>query len=491
MTVREDGETLLDAADLAGVGDSYDVVVVGFGIAGGCAALEAARAGARVLVLERAAVPGGTTCMAGGHFYLGGGTAVQKATGHDDTAEAMYDFLVSVSREPDHAKIRAYCEGSVEHFDWLEALGFEFERSYFAGKAVIQPGTEGLMYTANEKVWPYLNQATPAPRGHKVPVPGDTQGAKLVMDLLRDRVEEAGAEVRYETGATQLVATEAGEVVGLKWRKFQETGLVRANAVVLAAGGFVMNADMVAKYTPALGAKLFTLGSTYDDGLGIRLGASAGAALEHMDQPFITAPFYPPSLLVKGLVVNKDGQRFVAEDSYHARTSYHVMRQRDSAAYLIVDSNHAERPSMPLVPFIDGWETVGEMAEGLGIPTDALRATLERYNTHAARGEDPDFHKQPEWLAPQDTGPWAAYNLSLGKALYAGFTLGGIKTTVDGQAQRADGSVVPGLYAAGACASAIAQDGQGYCSGLQLGEGSFFGRRAGRHAAVSRRTDPR
>src|SRR5215218_9071781 len=101
---------------------SYDVVVVGFGIAGGCAALEAARAGARVLLLERAAVHGGTSSMSGGHFYLGGGTAVQAATGHEDTADAMYDYLVSVSLAPEHDKIRAYCDGSVEHFDWLEAL---------------------------------------------------------------------------------------------------------------------------------------------------------------------------------------------------------------------------------------------------------------------------------------------------------------------------------------------------------------------------------
>src|SRR6201984_3174906 len=130
---------LLPASVLAEATDRYDVCAAGCGIAGGSAALEAARAGARVLLLERAAVPGGTTCMAGGHFYLGGGTAVQQATGHEDSADEMYRYLVATSKEPEHDKIRAYCEGSVEHFGWLESLGFEFERSFFPGKAVIQP----------------------------------------------------------------------------------------------------------------------------------------------------------------------------------------------------------------------------------------------------------------------------------------------------------------------------------------------------------------
>lgn len=67
--------------------------------------------------------------------------------------------------------------------------------------------------------------------------------------------------------------------------------------------------------------------------------------------------------------------------------------------------------------------------------------------------------------------------------MYSGFTIGGLAVSVDGEVQRADGSVVPGLYAAGACASNLAQDGKGYASGTQLGEGSFFGRRAGAHAA--------
>ena len=181
------------------------MVVVGFGIAGGCAAVEAAAAGASVLVLERAAVAGGTSAMAGGHFYLGGGTVVQRATGHHDTPDEMYGYLMAVTPEPEAGKIRAYADGSAGHCDWLESLGFEFERSYYPQKAVIQPQTQGLMYTGNEKVWPFRELARPAPRGHKVPVPGDTQGAKLVIDLLVRRARQLGVEVWYETGATELV----------------------------------------------------------------------------------------------------------------------------------------------------------------------------------------------------------------------------------------------------------------------------------------------
>ncbi len=445
--------------------------------------MEAAEAGASVLVLERAAVAGGTSAMAGGHFYLGGGTAVQRATGHPDSPAEMYAYLMAVTPDPDPDKIRAYADGSVEHCAWLESLGFEFERSYYPEKAVIQPQTQGLMYTGNEKVWPFRDLAVPAPRGHKVPVPGDTQGAKLVIDLLERRAAELGVEVRFETGVTELLA-DAGAVTGAGWRSFDRTGTVRAGSVILAAGGFVMNADMVEQYVPQLAERPFVLGTTYDDGTGIKLGLSVGAQALHMDQAFITAPFYPPGRLLTGIVVNREGKRFVAEDSYHSRTSGFVLDQPGSAAFLIVDSVHMEHPSFPLVPFIDGWETVEEMEAALGIPAGNLAATLAGYNEAAARGEDPEFRKHPDWLEPQDTGPWAAFDLSLGKAMYAGFTLGGLRCTVDGQVQRADGSVISGLYAVGACASNIAQDSKGYSSGTQLGEGSFFGRRAGRHAAL-------
>jgi succinate dehydrogenase/fumarate reductase flavoprotein subunit len=223
---------------------------------------------------------------------------VQQATGHEDSAEEMYKYLVAVSAEPDHEKIRAYCDGSVEHFNWLEALGFEFERTYWKGKVVVPPGTEGLSYTGNEKVYPFCEQAVPAPRGHSVPVPGELGGADMVIQLLLKRAAELGVEIRYETGVTNLVADE-GRIVGVQWKNFGETGTIRAGSVVIAAGGFAMNRDLVAEYTPALGhqrkssrhgmVEPYILGNPHDDGLGIGLGVSAGGVATNMDGLFITA----------------------------------------------------------------------------------------------------------------------------------------------------------------------------------------------------------
>ncbi|MEV2223557.1 FAD-binding protein [Nocardia vinacea] len=454
-----------------------EVIVVGFGIAGACAAISAAEAGARVLLLERTGAAGGASALAAGHFYLGGGTPVQQATGYADSVEAMIAYLEAVTPEPDAAKIRAYCAESVAHFEWLEAHGVEFERSFYPGKAVVQPGTEGLMWTGNEKVWPYREQARPAPRGHKVNARAE-RGGQQVMTVLAERVRELGIEVRYESEVRQLVVDADGRVVGVRWRDGAAAG-----AVVLAAGGYVMNPEMIAAHTPRLAEHFLPLGVPSDDGIAIRLGQSAGGDVAQMDGAFMTASFYPPAELLYGVIVNKAGRRFVAEDSYHGRTAGAVVAQPDSTAYLIVDNKHMVWPELPMVKFVDGWDSVAEMASALGMPSDALRKTLEDYNAAAAQGRDPEFGKHSDWLTPLTEGPWGAFDLTPGRATYVGFPLGGLRTSVDGAVLRTDGSVITGLYAAGACASNLAQDSSGYSSRTCLGEASYFGRRAGAHAA--------
>ena len=283
-------------------------------------------------------------------------------------------------------------------------------------------------------------------------------------------------------------------MVGVGWKHFTDTGAIKAKAVIIAAGGFAMNPEMVAEHTPALGQKRRTkhhglvepyiLGNPNDDGLGIRWVSPRAESPKNLDQMFITAAAYPPEILLTGIIVNNEGQRFVAEDSYHSRTSAFVLEQPDQTAYLIVDEAHMQMPEMPLIRFIDGWETVEEMETGARHSRGQAGGNPATGTTRMPqRGEDPDFHKQPEYVAAQDTGPWAAFDLSLGRAMYSGFTMGGLAVSIDGEVLRDDGSTIPGLYAAGACASNIAQDGKGYSSGTQLGEGSFFGRRAGTHAA--------
>lgn len=476
---------IVDAATVADWADEADVVIVGFGMAGACAAIAAREAGGEVIVLERTSGCTGTTAAAAGHFYLGGGTAVQTACGFADSVAAMEAYLNAVTPNPVPDKVRLYAEGSVAHFDWLEAQGVPFDRSYYPYKNVVQPGRDCLIWTGNEKVWPYRDQATPAPRGHKVAFDGEEGGGALALKILSEKAMALGARPLFDSAVDALVR-EGDRIVGVRARRFGETIHVRARGgVILAAGGFGQNAAMVAEYVPVL-AKAYVQGSPHDDGTAIRLGLAAGGEALHMDEPFLTSPFYPPEQLLKGILVNRDGKRFVAEDSYHSRSGILSTEQPGGIVYLIVDADIFAYPAFAALTnqqLVDGYETIAEMEAGLGLPAGALQATMAAYNEAAARGQDPEFHKYPDWIKPLTSGPYAAFDLSFGRAVYTGFTLGGLATSTEGEVLTAAGRPVPGLYAAGACASNIAQDSRGYASGTCLGEAPFFGRRAGAHAA--------
>jgi len=465
-----------------------DVVIIGQGVAGTCAALEAHRQGAKVLVIDRASGGGGASALSSGIFYLGGGTAVQEACGYKDSPDDMARFILASMDPLDPAAARDFALGSAEHFDWLEAQGVPFERSCYKGKAVYLNSSECLLGTGNEKLWPFNLAAQPAPRGHKVAGTGEHAGA-VAMQALLAKCEDERIDTIYDASAEALITDAKGAVKGVQVRQLGSTmNILAEKAVIVATGGFNFNPDMVKEHFPQLSPTAEALGTPHNTGEGLMLAEAAGATTSGMDGLIATASIYPPAQLIKGIVVNANGERFVAEDSYHGRTAAFIMEQPEQQAYLIVDSEIFAYPDVPTArhELVDGFETVAEMEQRLNIPKGALQRTLDDYNKDAANGEDAYLHKDKEWLKPLDKGPWAAFDISFRKSCYLYITLGGLRTDRFGRCLDHEGKAVPGLYAAGACSAHIPRDGKSYASGMSLGPGSYFGRRAGQHAAGAR-----
>jgi succinate dehydrogenase/fumarate reductase flavoprotein subunit len=214
------------------------------------------------------------------------------------------------------------------------------------------------------------------------------------------------------------------------------------------------------------------------------MGLSVGAAAIHMDELFTTLPIYPPESHVKGILVNECGQRFINEDAYPGRVSVHCTRQPGDRIFLLVDDEIFSQPSelsrIEVAAVGESWEA---LERELGVPEGSLVASVETYNRHAARGEDPLFHKTAKWIKPLDEPPFAALACHVGQAFYPFFTLGGLSTLPTGEVLTEDDEVVVGLYAAGRTCCGLPRSAEGYSSGMSLGDCTFFGRLAGRSAA--------
>ena len=460
--------------------DETDLVVVGFGCAGAAAALGGAEAGLDVVVVERAGGSGGTSAMSGGLVYLGGGTATQHGAGFDDTPEAMLAFLAAALGVPaDEPRLVAYCGDSVAHHDWLVDQGVEFRGAFWPEPGLEPPGDEGLVYSGGEDTAPFCDLATPAPRGHKPRVRG-AAGARL-MEVLSAAVDRRGIAARTSTRVDRLVVDDRGRVIGVTGRAGGSEVAVRARrGVVLAAGGFVFNEAMVDRYVPAANRVSYKLGTDADDGWAIRVAMGLGAAVDNMDQAEVALPITPPRRLVRGVIVDGNGRRFINEDSYYGRVGHRALFDADGEAYLIVDEPRYEvnRIGLQASWVCDSYE---ELEAEIGLPAGALTTTMAEYNAAAAEGHDPTFGKSPEFVVPLTDSPFGAYDLRVEHTIYAAFTLGGLVVDVDGRVLDDAGSPIPGLFSAGRTTASLARS--GYCSGLSLGEGTYGGRRAGRAAA--------
>ena len=158
-------------------------------------------------------------------------------------------------------------------------------------------------------------------------------------------------------------------IVGVVFRTTQGERTARARkAVILAAGQFGMNAEMIKAQCPRLADdRIEKQGGTFDDGAGHQLGEAAGGVCDHMDGALLTSPFYPPEQLLFGILVDKNGHRFVNEDSYHSKTSIRCTEQPDGVAFLIADDSFYAYPLFQWQPLIDAWENIADMESELGM----------------------------------------------------------------------------------------------------------------------------
>jgi 3-oxo-5alpha-steroid 4-dehydrogenase len=424
-----------------------DVVVVGFGAAGACAALEAAAAGRSVLVLDRFG-GGGATALSGGVVYAGGGTPQQRAAGVTDSPDAMFGYLrTEVGDAAPAATLREFCDGSVAMLAWLEGHGVPFEGSLCPDKTSYPTNRHYLYYSGSELS---ASGATPpAPRGHRTRGPGTSGG--LLYGRLAAAVRGTGARVLTQTTARRLVTDPGGRVTGVEclslrgapgWVRLAHRVLHRwsvkpylylpkagrvlhrpvgwlerryarplrvgaARGVVLAAGGFAANRPMMRSHAPTARGGL-PLATPGDDGSGIRLGIEAGGATAFLDRVSVWRFLSPPPALLTGVLVDRAGKRICDESRYGAAIGDAIVR-RGRRAWLLVDqATRAEarrqmRGSTLWFQRLQAWylltsgavraPTVAGVAARAGVDPDGLAATLAAYDTAArassAQDQDP------------------------------------------------------------------------------------------------------
>ncbi|MEV0907248.1 3-oxosteroid 1-dehydrogenase [Streptomyces hokutonensis] len=337
-----------------------------------------------------------------------------------------------------------------------------------------------------------------------------TMGQSLAAGL-RAGLQSAQVPVWLNTPLTDLYL-ESGAVTGAVVTRNGTAGLVRARrGVVVGSGGFEHNAAMRAQYQRQPIGTDWTVGAKENTGDGIQAGQRAGASLALMDDawwgPTIPLPADPYFCLAErtlpgGLLINQAGSRFVNEAAPYSDV-VHTMYDRNAAApdipaWLIVDQNYRNRylfrDVLPTFAFPDDWYSSGAackawtwdaLASSIGVPAAALRSTVTRFNSLAASGKDTDFGRGDSTYDHYYTDPAILPNSCLAPLWLPPYyalrivpgdlgTKGGMRTDARARVLRADGSVIPGLYAAGNASAAVM--GHSYAgAGSTIGPAMTFG----------------
>lgn len=489
-----------------------DILIVGSGYAGLCAAIEAAGAGAEVVLLEKNTVFGGNSILCAGNAQFGGGNSVQKAAGIEDTPERFYnDIFVYGKHRAVPELLQTFIDHSNECVDWLQNdLGVVF----------------------NEKV--SQNE------GHEVPCslmpaksdayPGS--GGISYWYAMYDKATSLGVDMLLEHQATALIQNDEGAVIGLEVEAGGATKRFKARqAVILGSGGWKSNEAMRLNYDPRLNSDLSAGGLPYVETTGEMTNAAVNIGAGLRDMSFVCefrfkwgTRFYqvwdpvdienPPSTGVgmsigsfaDVVLVKADGTRFVDENAakvYPQEPFYEAFLNQAAprSVWAVVDAAGAEglkwdvealkSPSEDKKPYLNPdyvaiADTLDELAQKIGVPADAFAAQIERYNAFAAAGADDEFGKEG-MTAPVATAPFYAVKMQFFAHDQMGGLVANTKAQVCKRSEHAgpdpialdSQEIIPHLYAAGECVGGYVGSDRGHG---KISMYMVYGRIAGQNA---------
>ncbi len=435
-----------------------DIVVIGAGGAGMTAAIQAVQDGATdVVILEKMPVTGGNTTRSTGGLNAAG-TSYQEADGIEDSVELFVEDTMKGGKElNDKELVTVMAENSADAVDWVNEIGGDLSVVGMFGGASVK-------------------------RIHR---PTDTSAVgPMLVKALNAKTEELGIPVLLETTAEKILVDDSGKVCGVTGTdKDGQEFTIDCTAVVLATGGFGANSDMVVEYKPDL-AGFCTTNHAGATGDGIAMAKELAAAFVDMEQiqthPTVnpdTQTMYTEGVRGNGaILVNKEGKRFCNELETRDVVSAAILEQTDGECYLVFDQ--AVRESLAAIEsyikagIVTEADTPEALGEAIGIDGAVLAETLKTYAGYKAAGKDEDFGRESMELALDKPKYYAAL---CAPAIH--HTMGGVKINTKTEVLKEDGTVIPGLFAAGEVTGGV--HGANRLGGNAVTDIVVFGRIAG------------
>ena len=486
-----------------------DVVVVGAGGAGMTAAITAAAEGKSVVILESQSMVGGNSVRATGGMNAGK-TVYQDENEFGESAGVEKTLKTAAEKYADNETITAlaktvseqwaaYQANPTGYFDSVELMELD---TMIGGKGINDPELVETLCANSADAIDWLDEhgitlhnvssfgGASVKRIHRpVNAEGKTVSVgSYMIPLLQENCEKAGVQILLNTTANEILTDASGAAVGIKATgSTGETVTVNAKAVVLTTGGFGANLDMVVEYKPELKG-FMTTNAAGAQGQGIEMATAIGAGTVDMDQIQIhpTVEANTAALITEGLrgdgavLINAEGKRFIDEVGTRDVVSAAEIAQTGSYSWLVVDQAMVDASSVIQGYIKKGYtvtgETYEELGKAMGVDEAAFAETMKTWNGYVEAKNDPDFGRT-SFANKLDTAPYYAIKVTAG----VHHTMGGLTINTNTEVLKADGTVIPGLFAAGEVTGGV--HGANRLGGNAVADFTVFGRIAGKAAS--------